>query len=39
MNQSLNALFGRMAAEEKLIRQAPMARGSALINAVLGMQN
>lgn len=39
MNQSLNALFGRMAAEEKLIRQAPLARGSAMINAVLGMQN
>ncbi len=39
MNQSLNALFGRMAAEEKLIREAPLARGSAMINAVLGMQN
>ena len=38
MNQSLNALFGRMAAEEKLIREAPLARGSAMINAVLGMQ-
>lgn len=39
MNQSLNALFGRMAAEEKLIREAPLARGSAMINAVLGMRN
>ncbi|MDF1628428.1 MAG: DUF4197 domain-containing protein [Alcanivoracaceae bacterium] len=37
MNQSLNALFGRMAAEEKMIRQAPLSRGSAMINAVLGM--
>jgi hypothetical protein len=39
MNQSLNALFGRMAAEEKLIREAPVARGSALIGAVFGQQN
>lgn len=38
MNQSLNALFGRMAEEEKLIRQAPLARGSALINAVFGQR-
>jgi hypothetical protein len=36
MNQSLNALFGRMAAEEKMIREAPVARGSALIGAVFG---
>src|SRR5690554_638862 len=36
MTQSLDALFGRMAAEEKLIREAPMARGSALIGAVFG---
>lgn len=34
MTQSLNALFGRMAVEEKLIREAPMARGSALIGSV-----
>ncbi len=39
MAQSLNALFGRMAAEEKLIREAPVARGSALIGAVFGQQN
>lgn len=36
MTQSLDALFGRMAAEEKLIREAPMARGSALIGSVFG---
>lgn len=39
MGQSLNALFGRMAAEEKLIREAPIARGSALIGSVFGQQN
>ncbi len=36
LEQSLNALFGRMAAEEKLIRAAPLARGSELIGTVFG---
>lgn len=36
LTQSLNALFGRMAEEEKLIREAPVARGSALIGVVFG---
>lgn len=38
MTQSLNALFGRMAEEEKLIRAAPLARGSALIGSVFGQE-
>lgn len=34
LNQSMNALFSRMAEEEKLIRANPTARGSELIGAV-----
>lgn len=36
LDHSLNALFGRLAEEERLIRQAPLARGSELIGAVFG---
>ena len=36
LDKSLNALFAQVAAEEKLIRQDPLGRGSAAIAAVFG---
>lgn len=37
LDHSLNALFGRLAEEERQIRAAPLARGSELIGAVFGL--
>lgn len=36
LNKTLDALFHRLAAEERAIRQAPLERGSALIQSVFG---
>lgn len=38
LNKSLNALFSQVAVEEKLIRQDPIGRGSALIGSVFSGQ-
>jgi hypothetical protein len=38
VDQGLDAVYARMAVEESLIRQDPVARGSALIGAIFGAQ-